>query len=150
MWYAFWMTCPLQSFVHKGWWTRMSHSDPASIPTGGGGQNYATKCQPVGKVGRFCFSPCFWGKGKCMEMSFFEISILFLLSSLPPVTNAKWLLSPLRKFCFRMRLRPRTRLSWVSFTHCCVVSPGFLSGKICKHNNNMEAVAWINSCLKWD
>lgn len=49
----------------------------------------------------------------------------FQISSLPPVTNAKWQQEPLRKFWFRMRLRPRARLSWISFTHCRVVPPGF-------------------------
>ena len=118
MQYAFWMTFPFQSFVHKGWWIRMSHSDPASVPTGGGSK---IELQNVNMWQKLCiFVFLFFGeKGNVLFGNAFQIS------SLPPVTNAKWQQEPLRKFWFRMRLRPRARLSWISFTHCRVVPPGF-------------------------
>ena len=68
--YVFWMTLPFQSFVHKVCWIRMSHSDPASVPTAGAAKlNYK-----MSTCGKSCASLFFssWGKGKCLVWKCFS------------------------------------------------------------------------------
>ena len=60
--------------------------------------------------------------------------MIFWISSLPPVTNAKW--QKPREFCFRMRCGPeRGGRKFLSLT--VGVSPGFLFGEDMQTYNNM-------------